>query len=99
MVLKAYFQLNFNLNIFFLTENAEDMAEWERRLVEGDLPEDFLEVTEPSAQPKKNQPEHDKEDAATGLLVDIPTVTASNSVPQAQVPPTKSLQGITKIPL
>ena len=75
------------------------MAEWERRLVEGDLPEDFLEVTEPSAQPKKNQPEHEKEDAATGLLVDIPTVTASNSVPQAQVPPTKSLQGITKIPL
>ena len=31
------------------------MADWERRLVEGDLPEDFLEVTEPSAQNKKEQ--------------------------------------------
>ena len=25
----------------------EDMAEWERRLADGDLPEDFLAVTEP----------------------------------------------------
>ena len=31
------------------------MADWERRLVEGDLPEDFLEVTEPSAQNKQEQ--------------------------------------------
>lgn len=34
-----------------------DMAEWERRLVEGDLPEDFLQVTEPSAV---SPPEGDK---------------------------------------
>ena len=51
----------------------EDMAEWERRLAEGDLPEDFLAVTEPQSKPQNTQ------DAATGLLVDIPTVKASNS--------------------
>jgi len=49
------------------------MAEWERRLAEGDLPEDFLAVTEPQSKPQNTQ------DAATGLLVDIPTVKASNS--------------------
>jgi len=85
-----------------LDNNIEDMADWERRLVEGDLPEDFLEVTEPSAQNKQEQTangvtEHGATaDAATGLLVDIPTVTSSNSVPQDHVPPPKSLQAKMK---
>lgn len=51
----------------------EDMAEWERRLAEGDLPEDFLAVTEPQNKSQESQ------SPATGLLVDIPTVTASNA--------------------
>ena len=60
----------------------EDMAEWERRLVEGDLPEDFLAVTEPQSKVQENQR------PATGLLVDIPTVTASNAKhEEAEIPP------------
>ena len=75
--------------------NIDDMAEWERRLVEGDLPDDFLEVTEPSGQ-KKPEEVTPPSDATTGLLIDIPTVTSSNSVlPQDHVPPPKSLQGRT----
>ena len=60
----------------------EDMAEWERRLVEGDLPEDFLAVTEPQNKVQESQ------SPATGLLVDIPTVTASNAKHEdADTPP------------
>jgi hypothetical protein len=79
---------------------AEDMADWERRLAEGDLPEDFLEVTEPQNQSQSQAGPVQAAVAispplATGLLVDIPTVTASNSVPQEKVPPPDSLQGKT----
>lgn len=74
-------------------DNIEDMADWERRLVEGDLPEDFLEVTEPQEQDKKAKNEASAACEATGLLVDIPTVTASNSVPQDRIPPPNLLQG------
>ena len=77
---------------------VDDMADWERRLAEGDLPEDFLEVTEPQ---NKSQSQAGSAQAAsaispppaTGLLVDIPTVTASNSVPQEKILPPDSLQG------
>lgn len=61
--------------------SIDDMAEWERRLVEGDLPDDFLEVTEPQNETKVES-EKPASGAATGLLVDIPTVTSSNTVPQ-----------------
>ena len=80
--------------------SIDDMAEWERRLAEGDLPEDFLEVTEPQTpdQPvSTSQPKSNAQQPSTGLLVDlIPTVTATNSVVVAQerVPPPASLQGI-----
>ena len=80
---------------------ADDMADWERRLAEGDLPEDFLEVTEPQNQSQSQAGSVQAAAAtistppATGLLVDIPTVTASNSVPQEKVPPPDSLQGKT----
>ncbi len=86
--------------------NIEDMAEWERRLAEGDLPDDFLEVTEPQNGGKDtnlttkaatssdpNSSELNGSRAPTGLLVDIPTVTSSNSVPEDQVPPPNMLQG------
>ena len=58
----------------------EDMAEWERRLADGDLPEDFLAVTEPQGA-SATQPvqESQRPAAATGLLVDIPTVEATNA--------------------
>ena len=80
---------------------ADDMADWERRLAEGDLPEDFLEVTEPQNQSQSQAGSAQAATAispppATGLLVDIPTVTASNSVPQEKVPPPDSLQGKKK---
>jgi len=76
---------------------ADDMADWERRLAEGDLPEDFLEVTEPQNQSQSQAGSVQaaatiSPPPATGLLVDIPTVTASNSVPQEKVPPPDSLQ-------
>ena len=78
--------------------SIDDMAEWERRLAEGDLPEDFLEVTEPQTpdQPvSTSQPKSNAQQPSTGLLVDlIPTVTATNSVPLERVPPPASLQGI-----
>ena len=89
-------------------DNIEDMAEWERRLAEGDLPEDFLAVTEPQndggrgngdgnrklpESPARSPHHHHREVAPTGLLVDIPTVTASNSVPMDRVPPPASLKG------
>lgn len=69
--------------------SIDDMAEWERRLVEGDLPDDFLEVTEPQNQGNETKSAEAKKPtsgAATGLLVDIPTVTSSNSVPQEPPP-------------
>ena len=82
-------------------DNIEDnMAEWERRLAEGDLPDDFLEVTEPgtvidkrsvttaaASDPQAAQIKQQQQQPATGLLVDIPTVTASNTVTPKPTPP------------
>ena len=79
----------------------DNMADWERRLAEGDLPEDFLEVTEPGADKNsKRTTAVPTPTAATGLLVDIPTVTASNSVPTSSSSPPPTHRGmISQVPV
>lgn len=69
----------------------EDMAEWERRLADGDLPEDFLAVTEPQGATSASPPVQASQVPATGLLVDIPTVEATNDAKEIQASSHQSL--------
>ncbi len=48
-------------------EEEEDAAEWERRFMTGDLPEDFLEVTEPKTEEEEEEEgEEDSRSAPNG---------------------------------
>ena len=69
----------------------EDMAEWERRLADGDLPEDFLAVTEPQGATSASPPVQASQVPATGLLVDIPTVEATNDAKPVEASSHQSL--------
>lgn len=62
----------------------EDMAEWERRLADGDLPEDFLAVTEPQGATSAPPSVPASQIPATGLLVDIPTIAATNDAKETE---------------